>query len=263
MRFGSVIMFGAAILFAAVATVLVRAAVVGGSSSMAAKTAVVVAARDLKAGEKLTPDAVHETQFPADLLPKGAFPSRETLFSGGTERILSASVAQNEPILAQRLIDASGSMVGRMTPGMQGVTIRVNETSSVGGFVQPEDHVDVLLTQTGKAEANASHRPYTKTLLKNARVLATDQQTQRRQDALPPKTVTLEVSEDDAKKLTLAGTIGQLSLTLNRGGSSLDSGRIVDSRDLLGISEKEAVSEDAQVAIFRSVKRDEYRVPQQ
>jgi pilus assembly protein CpaB len=261
MRFGSVIMFGAAILFAAVATVLVRAAVVGGSSGMT-KTAVVVAARDLKAGEKLTPDAVHEAQFPADLLPKGAFPSRETLFSSGTERILSASVAQNEPILAQRLIDASGSMVGRMTPGMQGITIRVNETSSVGGFVQPEDHVDVLLTQTEKAEANASHRPYTKTLLKNARVLATDQQTQRRQDSQPPKTVTLEVSEDDAKRLTLAGTIGQLSLALNRGGSSSDSGRIVDSRDLLGISDKEAVSEDTQVAIFRSVKRDEYRVPQ-
>jgi pilus assembly protein CpaB len=150
-----------------------------------------------------------------------------------------------------------------MTPGMRGVTIRVNETSSVGGFVQPEDHVDVLLTQTEKAEANASHRPYTKTLLKNARVLATDQQTQRRQDAQPPKTVTLEVSEDDAKKLTLAGAIGQLSLTLNRGENGLDFGRVVDSRDLVGPPEKEALSDDTPVTIFRSVKREEYRVPQQ
>ena len=73
---------------------------------------------------------------------------------------------------------------------MHGVTIKVNETSGVGGFVQPGDHVDVLMTQTERGEANSSHRPYTKTLIKNIRVLAADQQFQRRTDAQPPKTVT-------------------------------------------------------------------------
>ncbi len=261
MRLGSILMFAFALVLAAGAAIFVRATLVGRDPGGATKTAV-VAARELKAGERLTPDAVREIKFPAGLLPPGAFSSTDSLFSGASERILSASVSQNEPIVAQRLIDASSSMVGRMTPGMHGITIRVNETSSVGGFVQPEDHVDVLLTQTEKVEANASRRSYTVTLLKNARVLATDQQTQRRQDALPPKTVTLEVTEDDAKKLTLAGAIGQLSLTLNRGEASADPGRAVDSRDLGGAPEKEAPSNDAPVTVFRSVKRDEYRVPQ-
>jgi pilus assembly protein CpaB len=152
-------------------------------------------------------------------------------------------------------------MVGRMTPGMHGITIKVNETSSVGGFVQPEDHVDVLLTQTEKAEANSSKRPYTRTLLKNIRVLATDQTTQRKADAQPPKTVTLEVTDEDSKKLTLAGAIGQLSLVLNRGESSWNPDRVVDSRDLVAPNDKEAASEDAPVTIFRSAKREDYRVP--
>jgi pilus assembly protein CpaB len=151
-------------------------------------------------------------------------------------------------------------MVARMNPGMRGVTIRVNETSSVGGFVQPGDRVDVLLTQAEKSETNSTHRPYTKALLKNIRVLAADQQIQRKADAQPPKTVTLEVTEDDAKKLTLAGAIGQLALTLNRGDSGLDTGRVVDSRDLVAASDKES-SDAAPVTIFRSAKREDYRVP--
>ena len=146
---------------------------------------------------------------------------------------------------------------------MNGVTIHVNETSSVGGFVQPGDHVDVLMTQTDRSETNATHRPYTKSLLKSIRVLAADQQTQRRTDASPPKTVTLEVSEDDAKKLTLAGAIGQLSLTLTRGDGGKEAGRVIDLRDLVAVPDQDAALEDAPVTVFRSAKREEYRVPAQ
>lgn len=263
MRLGSVIMFVVAFLFAGLATLFVRAAMVGNQGTAMSMQNTVVAARDLKAGETLTADAVREIGYPTEFLPKGAFTSRDQIFAGGKEPMLSASIAQNEPIVARRLVDAAESMVGRMTPGMKGVTILVNETSSVGGFVQPEDRVDVLLTQTEKSDTNPSHRPYTKTLLRNARVLAADQQTQRRQDAQPPKTVTLEVTDEDAKRLTLAGTIGQLSLTLNRGDSGWEPSRVVDSRDLVAVPDKEAPSEDTPVTIFRSAKREEYRVPQQ
>jgi pilus assembly protein CpaB len=107
-------------------------------------------------------------------------------------------------------------------------------------------------------------RPSTKTLVKNVRVLAADQQVERKQQTQPPKTVTLEVSEDDAKRLTLAGTVGQLSLTLNRGDGPRVAGRAVDLRDIVGTAEP---SEDgvagAPVSVFRSVERKEYRVPQQ
>ncbi len=259
MRIGSVIIFAVAFIFAGIAAFLVRAAVLG-NGTKATQTAI-VAARDLKAGEKLMPDMVREVQFPSEFLPRGAYTSSDQIFAGDAERMLAAAISQNEPILAQRLLDSSDTMVGRMNPGMHGVTIKVNETSSVGGFVQPGDHVDVLLTQTENGEANSSHRAYTKSLIKNIRVLAADQQTQRRIDALPPKTVTLEVTEDDAKKLTLAGTIGQLSLTLNRGDSGENTGRVVDARDLVATPDEEAASDDTPVTIFRSAKPEGYRVP--
>ncbi len=259
MRIGSIIIFAVAFLLAGIAALFVRAALLG-NGSKATQTAV-VAAYDLKAGEKLMPEMVREVQFPSEFLPKGVYTSSDQIFAGGAERMLSAAISQNEPILAQRLLDSSDSMVGRMNPGMHGVTIKVNDTSSVGGFAQPGDLVDVLLTQTEHGEANSSHRPYTKTLIKNIRVLAADQQTQRRTDALPPKTVTLEVTEDDAKKLTLAGAIGQLALTLNRGDSGVDAGRVVDARDLVAAPDQDAISEDAPVTIFRSAKPEGYRVP--
>ncbi len=260
MRLGSIIIFAVAFIFAAIAAFLVRAAILGNGAKAGATQTAVVAVRDLKAGEKLTPDMVREAQFPSEFLPKGAYTSRDQIFAGEGEHLLAASIAQNEPILAQRLLDSSDSMVGRINPGMHGVTIKVNETSSVGGFVQPGDHVDVLLTQTEKSETNATHRPYTKTLLKNVRVLAADQQIQRKADAQPPKTVTLEVAEDDAKKLTLGGAIGQLSLTLNQGDSGWGVDRVVDARDLVAASDQNT-SDAAPVTVFRSAKREEYRVP--
>ncbi len=274
MRFGSILMFGVAFLCAGVAAVLVRAAmrpsgpatIVERPAAMAMKT-LLVATRDLNAGERLTAGFVREAQWPAEFIPRGAFSSSEALFAGGQERILSSSIPANEPVLAGRLVDNSDSMAGRLNSGMRGVTIRVNDASSVGGFVQPEDRVDVLMTQTDRQGdlVNGMPRAYTKTLIKNVRVLAADQQTQRRLQAQPPKTVTLEVSEDDAKKLTLAGAIGQLSLTLNKGENSREAGRAINLRDIAALPEDRATpSEEAPVVtIFRSVKREEYRVPQQ
>ena len=118
MRIGSVIIFAVAFIFAGIAAFLVRAAVLG-NGTKATQTAI-VAARDLKAGEKLAPDMVREVQFPSEFLPRGAYTSSDQIFAGDAERMLSAAISQNEPILAQRLLDSSDTMVGRMNPGMHG-----------------------------------------------------------------------------------------------------------------------------------------------
>ncbi|MGO9547798.1 MAG: Flp pilus assembly protein CpaB [Rhodomicrobium sp.] len=279
MRIGSILVFVVAFAFAGIAALLVRSALTAPgneASALAGQPAgmpmksVVVAVRDLKAGEKLIPDFVREAAWPAELLPKGAFTARQVLFKGGAEPILAIAIAQNEPILAQRLLGGpDNGLAGRLNDGMRGITIRVNEASSVGGFVQPEDRVDVLLTQTERpGEAGVGRtRAYTKTLVKNVRVLAADQQIQRKQQTQPPKTVTLEVSEEDAKRLTLAGTIGQLSLTLNKGENSRAASRTVDLSDVAALQEKEEPAEmtanSPVVSVFRSVERKEYQVPRQ
>ncbi len=197
--------------------------------------------------------------------------SRDALFAGGEEPLLYAPVAEGEPIVAQRLMTGVDyGLTVRLKQGMRAITIRVNEASSVAGFVQPEDRVDVLMTATERPGevGTGPTKAYTKTLVRNLRVLATDQQTQRRQLTQPPKTVTLEVSEEDAKRLTLAGSVGQLSLTLNRGDSVIESDRAVDLRDIIGGPEepKQELGDaavGAPVTVFRSVERKEYKVPQE
>jgi pilus assembly protein CpaB len=277
MRFGTILMFAIAFACAAVAALLMRSVlmapvapvVVEAKPAEVPTRTVLVAARDLRAGEKLTAAAVREASWPAGMLPKGVFASREELFRAGEEPMLYAGIAENEPVLAQRLLQGPDlGLTGRLNEGMRGITIRVNEASGVGGFVQPEDRVDVLLTQADRAGElpGAQARAYTKTLVKNIRVLATDQQVERRQQTQPPKTVTLEVSEGDAKRLTLAGSIGQLSLTLNKGDGPRVASRSVDSRDIAA-AEGAGGDDDAAggpvVSVFRSVERKEYRVPQQ
>jgi len=280
MRFGPIMVFAAAALCAGAAAFLVHSALLAPSAETAPvyvmpaskpTKSVLVAARDIKAGEKLAAGSVREADWPADLLPKGAYTSRAALFSGGEEPTLSVAITENEPILAQRLLNSfDNGLAGHLNSGMRGMTIRVNEASSVGGFAQPEDRVDILMTQTERLSevAGGLPRAYTKTLIKNVRVLAADQQTQRRQQAQPPKTVTLEVSEEDAKKLTLAGAIAQLSLTLSKGESSQVKDRPIDSREIAALDEQthepaSAGLDSPMISVFRSVERKEYRVPQE
>ncbi|MGO8955529.1 MAG: Flp pilus assembly protein CpaB [Rhodomicrobium sp.] len=280
MRFGPIVIFAAAALCAGAAALLVYSALLAPRGDTAPVYAVpaskptksvLVAARDLKAGEKLAAGSVREADWPADLLPKGAYTSRTALFSGGEEPTLSAAITENEPIVAQRLLNGFDSgLAGHLNNGMRALTIRVNEASGVGGFAQPEDRVDVLMTQTERLAEVSGGLPhaYTKTLVKNVRILAADQQTQRRQQTQPPKTVTLEVSEEDAKKLTLGGTIAQLSLTLSKGESSQVKDRPIDSREIAALDEQihepvNAGLDLPMISVFRSVERKEYRVPQE
>ncbi len=278
MRFGPLMIFAAAAACAGAAAILVRSAVnTPGNETPVMVTApakrtksVLVATQDLKPGDKLQASAVRETEWPEELLPKGAFTSRAALFAAGAEPTLSAAVAENEPIMAQRVLNgADNGLTGYLSKGMGAITIRVNETSGVGGFAQPGDRVDILMTQTERLPETAPNSPrtYTKTLVKNVRILAADQQTERKQQMLAPKTVTLEASSEDCKKLTLASTIAQLSLTLTKGDRDQTEDRLIDSHEIGAPNEQRDEQVTAALApvvsVFRLVERKEYRVPEE
>jgi len=187
---------------------------------------IVVAARELKYGDKLKPDMLRLLPWPGDTMPKGAFLTLEPLTQTGQERIVLASIAENEPVLEQKLSGSGqGMLAGKLGDSMNAVTIRVNDVAGVAGFVQPDDRVDVFLTMNGKAtDGGASTaKASVVVLLQNVRVLATDQVTQRKTPSAPAKAVTLEVNTEDAQKLVLAGTIGQLSLALKRLSEGVES----------------------------------------
>ena len=109
---------------------------------------------------------------------------------------------------------------------MKAVTVRVNDINGVAGFVLPGERVDVLLVRNlERSEA------YADVLLQNVKVLAVDQLADESADkpALV-KAVTVEVGTADAQKLTLAGTVGTLALTLRSAGDRRPRERPPDQR---------------------------------
>jgi pilus assembly protein CpaB len=95
----------------------------------------------------------------------------------------------------------------------------VSATSGVAGFVFPGDRVDLVLTQEVKGEGEGAPLRVSETVIRNIRVLATDQRINARDEngnqvAAPIATVTLEATPRIAEKIMVAQTIGQLSLSL-------------------------------------------------
>jgi pilus assembly protein CpaB len=125
------------------------------------------------------------------------------------------------------------SLSAVITSGMRATTIRVNDVLGVAGFVLPGDRVDIMLTRQ-----IIQDQPITDVLLQNVKVLGIDQRADE-QNNQPDvvKAVTLEVTAEQAQKLTLAAEVGTLSLAL-RDVSNVELARVkpVTLKDL-GITE--------------------------
>lgn len=114
-----------------------------------------------------------------------------------------------------------GFLAAALGAGMRAVTITVSAKSGVAGFVFPGDHVDLMLTQTVNPGSGDTGTPLNaaETILRNLRVLATDQSTdteivEGKTVVKAFSTVTLEVTPKIAEKIAVADKIGALSLSL-------------------------------------------------
>lgn len=194
-------------------------------------TSVVVAVTSMQFGSVLSEENVAEIPWPADALPEGAFTSKAELLKPG-RRVALTPLLKNEPILTSKITGPNGraSLASLLDPGMRAVTIRVDDVRGVAGFIRPNDRVDVLLTQATSGSAVAD------VLLKNVKVLATDQIANERQEGpAVAKAVTIEVDTEQAQKLVLAQGVGSLSLILRQPDSVAEtSSRRVTLADLGG-----------------------------
>jgi pilus assembly protein CpaB len=230
---------------------------------------VIVAARPLSFGTKLSDRDLRETEWPANSVPEGTFNSRQALITSAGDRVVLYAIAENEPILASKITApgqrASLSVV--IEEGKKAITIRVDDVLGVAGFVQPDDRVDILLTRTGRGprkDAPGEDSAYTDVLLQDVRVLAIDQLADRKTQATPAKAVTVEVDTADAQKLVLAASIGQLSLALRRAGWSqqMTDPQRISIDDLLKTRRPEAPAADESpvVTVTRATDRTQYQV---
>ena len=225
---------------------------------------IVVAAKPLRFGMELTAQQLREVPWPEDAMPNGAFAKIAELLSEGRRVVLSA-IEPNEPVLAYKMTGSGqrATLSALLRDGLKAVTVRVNDVDGVAGFVLPGDRVDVQLTrQMDKGSAT------TDVVLQNARVLAIDQIADERADKPSvAKAITLEVDTLGAQKISLAASVGNISLMLRKAGEgSSDYTRRITLSDLDTATtpvavERKAATNTATVSVNRAATRQEYSVP--
>ena len=151
-----------------------------------------------------------------------------------TGAIARAPFAAGEPLRESKLIKANGSgyMAAVLDKGMRAISTEISPETGAGGFILPNDRVDVILSRrdreaerTGQADVQVSE-----TILTNIRVLAIDQTLGEKdgQKVVVGKTATLELTPRQAEQLALSRQLGTLSLALRSLADANDSTMPVD-----------------------------------
>lgn len=178
---------------------------------------VVVATRPLSIGVTIKPGDVKLVKIASEAFPKGAF-SKDT---DVLDRAVISNILADEPVLDGRLaMRGAGVGVGTIVPvGMRAVSVRVNDISSVAGFVLPGMRVDVLVTGRLVGRNGSGETTLTKTCLQNMLVLSAGQtiQPDAKGSAINAPSVTLLATPDEAEMLTLANSEGHIQLVLRNG----------------------------------------------
>jgi pilus assembly protein CpaB len=173
----------------------------------------VVAAKELPMGELLTRESVKLVDWPARTPLQGGFTRIEDVVDRG----LLASVVENEPLTTNKVAtkEAGAGLPPTITEGMRAISIRVNETTNVAGYVTPGTRVDLLVVINQQEGPDRIAR----VVLSNVQVLTSNtlyDQDEARKAGKPVRStvVTLMVTPADAEKIALAQSEGQLTLTL-------------------------------------------------
>lgn len=238
---GIAAVFGAASIF--VADIWVKSAASARVQEMAVPAApaapavefstIVVASAPLRFGMELDRAQLAEIPWPQNSLPEGSFATIDALMAEGGRAVLSP-IEPNEPVLLAKLSgpDGRATLSNMLAPGMRAVSIRTDEIAGVGGFVTPGDRVDIVLTRdagaieevANSASGAAGSTLTSEVVLENVKILTVGQGADMRQTSPQVvQSVTVEVTSEGAQKITLARSIGTLSLSLRSAGGEGDA----------------------------------------
>jgi pilus assembly protein CpaB len=171
---------------------------------------VAVAAKALPVGSLVTAADVKLVAWPQSSPVDGAFTKVEDVVNRG----LLAPLVANEPFTATKVAaaGAGGGLPPIITPGMRAISVKVDDVVGVAGFVVPGTKVDVVVTLSGQQQG------VSRVVVDNIQVLAAgtkvDQEQPRGGRPLPATVVTLLVTPEDAEKISLASSVGRITLTL-------------------------------------------------
>lgn len=188
---------------------------------------VLVATADLGTGQVISDRDIGWQTWPAaaanaNFIKKADRPDAIKDFAGAFVR---TSIAGGEPLRESKVVMAKGSgyMAAILPRGMRAVSMDVAPDTDAGGFILPNDHVDIVLTHRDKSANSAGgERFVSETILRNVKVLAVDQTVAEKdgEKVVIGKTATVELTPAQAETLAFARQSGVLSLALR---SLLDS----------------------------------------
>lgn len=183
-------------------------------------TEVLVAATDLARGARLTAGDFRWQAWPqgslgANTITRAQRPDAAEKLTGHLARV---AIANGEPIAETKLVDLKngGFMSALIEPGMRAVAVSIAPETGAGGFILPNDRVDVILTYKQRDEESGVDTTHSETILRNVHVLAIDQRFKEEggEEVAIGKTATLELAPHQAEVLTLSQAEGTITLTL-------------------------------------------------
>jgi pilus assembly protein CpaB len=182
---------------------------------------VLVATKALPVGTILDPESFRFQPWPKDLVEQAYYLQGQADPAKLAGSVVRTAISAGQPMTQGALVKPGerGFLAAALGAGMRAVTVPVSAQSSVAGFVFPGDRIDLVLTQSVSGGGDGDPLKVSETILRNLRVLATDQ----RMDAMGPdgkpvvqtySNVTIEVTPKIAEKIAVAQTIGSLSMSL-------------------------------------------------
>ncbi|MHB2166637.1 Flp pilus assembly protein CpaB [Alsobacter sp. R-9] len=187
-------------------------------------TDVLVAAVEIPLGSTITGKELRWQTWPADgtspgMVTKAEQPNALTEFGGAIARM---AMIPGEPIRTEKIIKANqgGVMSALLPSGSRALAITIDNrgANTAGGFILPNDRVDVIRTSRDEAASKVTGTDVfvSETLLRNVRVLAIGQNIQERngEKVVVGETATLELDPRQVEIISLAQRLGQLSLSL-------------------------------------------------
>jgi pilus assembly protein CpaB len=234
-----VIVMVAAVVAAGLAALLMRSLLGGGTEKSKAAAVpqipmmdVLVAANDIPAGTALSPTSARWQPWPKSnvgdtLITRQMAPDLTAAIKGTVAR---TPLLTGQPLTTANIVhsDAAGFMAAQLSPGMRAISIRISAESGAGGFILPNDRVDILQTKEISSRPRISA---TKAILRNVRVLAIGQQAAQGKDQKVALggTATLELTPQQADEVQRAETDGSISLALRPLGDTGQDARVAQT----------------------------------
>jgi pilus assembly protein CpaB len=184
---------------------------------------VLVARKELPVGTMIDAESLTFQPWPKEMMQSAYYtegqPDSDMSKLLGT--VVRYPITAGQPMTRGALVGPKdrGFLAAALGPGMRAITVPVNATTGVAGFVFPGDRVDIMLTQEVAGGGDGAALKVTETVVRNVRVLATDQRTDSKGEdgqtlVKTFSNVTFEATPRIAEKIAVAQSVGQLSLTL-------------------------------------------------